>query len=401
MRISNRRQILAVMLAVSVLAFALVLAGCGKRKPPLPPLPKVAQRAEISGFQRGNSVILSWQMPEQNAAPGSLQHIARIEVYRLAERSTAPLTLTEKEFAARSVVVASIRVTDRDFSEKRYTYTDPLQFAGQPARLRYAIRFINSSGQRASFSNFLLIEPEATVAGEPASLAAEVTQDAIVLKWTAPDRNADGSTPVSLVGYNIYRSDSAERAGTVINRTVVTGTEFSDEDFEFEKQYFYFVRSVSAGTGVARTESGESNIVEVKPIDTFPPSAPDSITIAASPASISLFFPPNPEKDIAGYRIYRTNDASLPQAEWELLTPELLETTTFEDTKVEKNTEYSYFVVAVDTFGNRSEPSAVVSDRLPGGGSPESGDFLPANMEPEPTPWQIRNKYANVSPERQ
>ena len=39
---------------------SLIGLSCGKRKPPLPPKERVSQRVEISGFQRGNQVILSF-----------------------------------------------------------------------------------------------------------------------------------------------------------------------------------------------------------------------------------------------------------------------------------------------------------------------------------------------------
>ncbi|HTH37384.1 MAG TPA: hypothetical protein VL572_05430, partial [Pyrinomonadaceae bacterium] len=165
--------------------------ACGKRRPPLPPVAKVIQRAEISGFQRGNRVVLSWRMPERNAARDNILHIAKIEVYRLAERSTEPPNITEEEFASRSVLIASIPVKDSDFSNKPLSYSDTLQFAGQPSRLRYAVRFVNASGQKAAFSNLIVIQPEAKVAAGPTALAATVTQDSIDLKWTAPVKNAD------------------------------------------------------------------------------------------------------------------------------------------------------------------------------------------------------------------
>lgn len=346
-------------------ALAMVGISCGKRKPPLPPLPKVSQRAEIGGFQRGNKVILSWKLPEKNAPANDVQHIKRVDIYRLAERVTSPLTLSEQEFAARSVLIASVNIRDKDFGPNPYTYTDTLQVAGQTSRLRYAVRYVNASGQKAAFSNFLVIEPAAKVASEPTSLRAEVTQDSIDLEWAAPAANADGTTPVNLVGYNIYRSGSRTQAGRLLNKIPVRDARYSDETFEFDKDYFYFVRAVSSGTGDSPTESTESNIVEAKPKDTFPPSPPASITIAASPASISLFFPPNPESDVVGYKIFRSEDGSIPKADWKLLTANYQDANTFQDTSVESGKTYFYYVTAVDKFNNESEPSEVVSDKIP------------------------------------
>ena len=354
-------------------ALALLLAivsaagvSCGKRKPPLPPVPKVFQRAEIAGFQRGNRVVLSWKMPATNAAANDVRHISNVDVYRLAERLTSPPSLSEEQFASRSVLIGSVPVGDDDFGSKSLSYTDTLQLAGQPSRLRYAVRFVNKSGQKAPFSNIIVIEPESKVAAAPTSLSGTVTQDAIELSWTAPAANADGTTPVNLAGYNIYRSQSKTQAGTLLNRTPVTATKYSDRIFEFDKEHFYFVRAVSTGTGDTPTESGESNIVELTPKDTFPPSAPVSLTIGAAPGSISIFFPPNPETDVVGYRIYRSEDKDQDKAAWKMLTAEPITANTFQDTSVESGKTYFYFVTAVDKFENVSEKSEVVSETVPG-----------------------------------
>jgi len=341
-----------------------VLTGlsCGKRKPPLPPEERVTQRVEVNGFQRGSQVLLAWKMPVRNASDGSVQNISRADIYRLAEPLDSPLTLSEEEFASRSVLIASVPIADADFGLKTLSYSDTLEFAGQPARLRYAVRLVNASGQKASFSNFFLIQPAAKVSVSPTSLSAGVTQDAMNLIWNAPSTNADGSIPPNVLGYNIYRSDSEKETGRLLNKIPVTVSRFADQFFEFDKEYFYFVRAVSVGTGGEPIESTESNIVRISPKDTFAPSPPAAITLAATLNTISIFFATNPEKDIAGYRIYRSTDPNINKPEWPLLTPELLTTNTYQDTKVESGVTYYYYLTAVDTAGNVSGPSEVVSE---------------------------------------
>lgn len=350
---------------LALLAFALLSGlSCGKRRAPLPPIERVTQRVEASAFQRGSRVILSWKMPARNAPDGSVLNISRADVYRLAEPLDSPLTLSEEEFASRSVVVATIPIKDTDFGLTTLTYSDALQFAGQAARLRYAVRLVNASGQKAAFSNFVLIEPAAKIASNPTSLSLEISQEAVVLKWTAPASNVDGSLPPNILGYNVYRSVSKTEPGKLLNAAPVSDTYFADEFFEFGKEYYYFVRAVSLGSAGAPTESGESNIVQVTPVDTFAPSAPAAITLAASPTSISIFFAVNPEKDISGYKIYRSDDPSLDKASWTLLTPELLKTNTFQDTRVEPGRTYYYYLTATDNVGNVSLPSDVVSESV-------------------------------------
>lgn len=341
-------------------------AGCGKRGAPVPPTERVKQRVEISGFQRGDQVIVSWKMPVRNAAKGNVQNISRIDIYRLAEPVTAPQSISEEDFANRATLITAMPVTDDDFGvNKTLQYKDQLQFAGQAARLLYAVRLVNSSGQRAAFSNVLLIEPASKVAERPTSLTADLSQDAVTLHWVPPTANVDRSTPVSILGYNIYRSESETTPARLLNKTPVTGAEYADEFFDFGKQYFYFVRTVSVGLAAEPVESTESNIISIKPVDTFPPSAPAAITVAAAPTTVSIFWAVNPEKDVAAYRLYRSEDDALPFAKWTLVTPEPWTKNTFQDTHVESGKRYYYRLTAVDRFGNVSVPSESVSETVP------------------------------------
>ena len=216
--LSSILKLLRTKAPLALIALVLLISlNCGKRKPPLPPTERVQQRVQLSGFQRGNSVILSCRMPDKNASASSVQHISRADIYRLAEPLSSPTAVSEEEFASRSTLVAALNIRDEDFGSKILNYTDTLQLGGQAARLRYAIRLVNATGQKAAFSNFLLLEPAPRVAGSPTSLLASVTQDAIKLSLTAPTSNVDGSGQVNLLGYNIYRSNSDQVPGKLLN----------------------------------------------------------------------------------------------------------------------------------------------------------------------------------------
>ncbi len=346
------------------LGFVFVGSGCGKRGAPVPPKERILQSVEVLGFQRGNQVILSWKMPVRNAPKGNLLNISRADIYRLSEPMTAPVQLSDEEFANRSTLIAALAITDADFGSKTISYKDELEFAGQAARLRYAIRFVNAVGQKTGFSNTLLIEPTSKVAGAPASLSAETSQNAIQLKWQSPPTNIDGS-PASILGYNVYRSVSEKQPAKLLNKTPVTSSEFDDEFFDFGTEYYYFVRAVSVGIKSEPIEGAESNILKIKPVDTFAPAAPSAITIAAAPGTISIFFAVNIENDVVGYKIYRSTDPKLPLSEWTLLTTDLLKTNTFQDTKVESGVTYYYYLTATDKFANVSEASETVSETAP------------------------------------
>jgi hypothetical protein len=362
--ISRIQITLAIVLLVS---FGL---ACGKRRPPSPPTERVQQRTEsLSGIQRGNQVILSWPAPRRNAPDPSVQSIRRIDVYRLAEKPRAPLALTEEEFAARSTLIGSVTYDEIKNAGDTLTYTDNLELAGEPARLRYAVRYVNAAGQRAAFSNFLLLEPAARIAKPPTLIATgkESTEGAITISWQPPTENIDGSTPVNLLGYNVYRvaESESEVSPAPINTALIAGTRFVDQNFKFGETYRYLVRSVSLGTEGGQVESLNSNPITVSPKDVFKPSAPTSITVAAAPGRLSIFFPANPEADVAGYNIYRSTDPDLPKSQWIKLNSALLTRTTFQDEKVESGKRYYYYLTAVDGAGNVSDTSEVVSEVVP------------------------------------
>jgi hypothetical protein len=195
-----------------------------------------------------------------------------------------PLPLTEEEFSARANLIGS--VTSEQIAEAKETlaYTDELSHS-EPVRLRYAVRYVNAAGQRASFSNFLLIEPAASVSQPPAvGQTPEIRENAVIVRWEAPSANVDNTRPANLLGYNVYRSARSqnEPAQTPLNSRPVNATSFADQTFAFGEEYVYVVRAVSLGTGGEPVESLNSNPVEVKPRSSSPPTRS-----ATSPATTS------------------------------------------------------------------------------------------------------------------
>ena len=345
------------------------LLSCGKRRPPLPPVERVPQRTELlSGVQRGNQVILSWPAPRRNAPEASVQSVRRIDVYRLAEPLSAPVTLTEEEFGARATLVGSVPFEAIQAGEGTITYTDELELS-EPVRLRYAVRFVNAANQRAAFSNFLLIEPAASVSLPPAvSPEVALSETAVTLRWEAPKANIDGSAPPNLLGYNVYRTSRSQpdTAPAPLNgERPLNATEFADQTFAFGEEYTYVVRAVSLGTGGEPVESLNSNAVSAAPRDLFPPSPPSGISPAPAANRISVFWAANPERDVAGYNVFRSTDPNAPPDTWAKLNRTPLERTTFQDDSVQPGVRYYYYLTAVDTAGNVSRPSEVVSETAP------------------------------------
>ncbi len=313
-------------------------------------------------------MILSWPAPQRNASDGSVQSIRRVDVYRVAEAPNAPLSMTEDEFAARANLIGSVTYDEIKKAGDNLTYIDTLELAGQPARLRYAVRYVNSAGQRAAFSNFFLMEPAAKVAEPPTIIktGSELSETADTITWEPPKINTDGSTPVNLLGYNVYRTRVGQPdAETPMNQEPITVTHYEDKTFKFGEKYNYFVRSVSLGTGGEPLESLNSNKILFEPLDVYKPAPPEKPSIGPGPGRLSIFWAANSEPDVAGYLLFRSTDPSLPKDKWTKLTANLYTKTTFTDENVETGKTYYYFVIAVDNAGNQSDPSEVASDTVP------------------------------------
>ena len=212
-----------------------------------------------------------------------------------------------------------------------------------------------------------VLEPAARISQPPTLMDKTIAEDAITLTWQPPTSNIDGSTPVNVLGYNVYRMDESQSVPgqTPVNSTLISATSFEDKTFKFGSEYRYVVRAVSLGTEGAQVESLNSNILPVSPRDTFAPSPPSGLSVAGSPGRLSIFFAANSESDVAGYNIFRSTDPNLPKGNWTKLNPALLTRTSFVDDKVETGKRYYYYLIAVDTTGNISQPSDVVSEIVP------------------------------------
>src|SRR5207237_328257 len=66
-------------------------------------------------------------------------------------------------------------------------------------------------------------------------------ESSIVVRWQPPTANVDGSTPVNLLGYNVYRTDRSQQepGQTPLNKALVGPNEmtYADQTFRFGEEY--------------------------------------------------------------------------------------------------------------------------------------------------------------------
>lgn len=324
----------------------------------------------MTAIQRGASILLSWPSPALVRDDSSRFYISRVDVFRLTERRDQEPVLDPDDFEAIAQIIgfldrAAIEAQVRILGHLQFTDAISLSQSKQLAntRLRYAVRYINKREQAASFSNTVAIEPAPGIAMPPTELSVKAeAQDELTIIWSAPATNVDGVTAASVVGYNVYRRLARqELGGELLNSEPISGAGFVDKKFQYLADYVYFVRALSQGAN-GLIESADSDPFPFTPVDRFPPSAPEPVSIASANGSISLFWPSSAERDVVGYYVYRAGSADTPEKDWVKLNDQSVTTVTFRDDRVVVDQTYFYRVTAVDRFNNQSERSRVVSE---------------------------------------
>jgi len=239
-------------------------------------------------------------------------------------------------------------------SEKQYIY----KINGEnivTKILTFAVR-VKDGKKYSDYSKLVSIIPQ-IIPWPPQNVSLKLFEDRVEVQWEPPKQSIDQSTPPKVGGYNIYRAEGKEPP-KMLNSILIKETKFDDREFLFEKQYKYFVRASATETS-PYLESEDSEAKEILPKDTFPPAAPSNLMIISGDTYISLSWEANREKDFAGYKVWRKGEG---EADFVLLTPDLVTETSFKDSAVEKNKRYYYAIATVDRNGNESQKSESVSE---------------------------------------
>ena len=165
------------------------------------------------------------------------------------------------------------------------------------------------------------------------------------------------------VTYSIYRGKSADFAPVrPLNSTPLTTTEYTDTAFETGQAYYYFVRAHTSTQKQAQ-ESAGSNVILLFPQDTFPPTPPQELNVVAAREGMVLIWAPNPERDVAGYNVYRSDTSATGYAK---INGDLVRETTYTDASVKPRQKYYYVVTAVDSapVPNESKYSDEIAEVL-------------------------------------
>ena len=315
--------------------------GCGEKGPPLPPesrgpLPPMPVRAR----QVGSEVRVGFVVPQARGEHEAQQPL-EAEVVRVSFPPSVEPGIDPDAFRRRGVIVGKVALDPLPAGEPLGAGDSSLATlaGGSPwgYTLRYGVRVRDRRGRSSP-----LVVAEDLVALEPTDppreLVGEPTSDGIRLSWRAPD-GGEG------LRYNVYRTGASQPTPLEDphNRKPLETPEYLDATVHPGETYTYRVRVALAEDPPYR-ESGDSNSVTVLAEDRFAPQAPRGLVAVQEGQAVRLFWDPNPERDILGYRVYRSRAGGA----WERVGPDPVERSSYLDADVAIGESLAYRVSAVD-----------------------------------------------------
>jgi hypothetical protein len=375
-----------------------VLCGCGIKGPLVAPVIKLPQKVtELKSLQRGEHIILNWKNPDSYTDDSPLTDIDSIEIWMLEEKIEDEETnekISKDRFLEEASLLTAMTpvelinaakdqnevkadkeekkaagkpATEKKDEEKVETETTAAEERITPEKFEYRHKLSLDEMKKKNYSFALRVKDEKDKYSEftdpvsiitkiiplpPTDLKTQLYADRVVLSWTPPEKNIDGSFPAVIAGYNVYQVNE-EGEPVRINPYFLTPREaYSIYQIEFGEIYQYFIRA--SATPYPYYESDNSDIVEIEVKDIFPPAPPEGLVSIIGEDFVSLSWAANQEKDIAGYKVWRKKEG---EDQYKLLTPDPITEIAYNDYGIKKNIVYLYAVSALDQNNNESSKS--------------------------------------------
>lgn len=354
-----------------------LLAGCGHRGDPLPPLRRTppaptelrlvqrAERMEFSARAPGASVdglplraltieFLYGTGQGDLEKTGSRASVGSEPGARVTQAIPLPAPGTSLRVVARaiadgdrSVKTLTLALVARPVVEAPRELSATL--AGESVTLAWA-------GERPTPLPTPVAAP-APAAGPAAATAAPGTVAGTSGK--VPDAAAEAKAARRTSGFVVYRRLGSEPYDAPLGEEPLERRRFSDDGVPLGSTACYVVRAARSMNPLI--ESAPSNEVCLDTRDVTAPERPAGLALLPRRGGLELLWSPSREPDLAGYRVYRASGGGAPARLAELPATD----TSHLDTTAERGRAYSYSLTTLDRAGNESPPCEPVEATLP------------------------------------
>ena len=216
----------------------------------------------------------------------------------------------------------------------------------------YRIIGLDAFGERMKPSNEVVLHGvDLTPPTLPKSIKAKFENMQGGITWSAVNTEVDRIL--------ILRSDKGEKGPfEQLNKKFLTrkNQKFIDSDIDVEKTYYYLFLAADTAGNVA-----QSDLLYMDIPDHFPPNAPLDVKAQVdSSGNVMLYWHHSNNKDIRGYKVFRTDDLN---QEYIQVSKGAIEENVFYDNLALNmhNSKAYYYVKALDKSYNNSVPSDTIS----------------------------------------
>jgi len=314
----------------------LCLGGCGYVGPVLPPSPEIpAQVKDLVAVERGDKIEISFRTPARTTDNVAIKKFSEIDL-RIGPAQT-PFDFDAWAASAKAIPINPPPPGD-PFDPKPLPMSEAIPLKDLLGKhIAVAVRTAIKRGNHYSaWSNRVVLDVVPPL-NMPTDVKIAASADGVVLDWPAIDTSE---------GYRILRQGPGDKSFVDVGKA--DKPHFVDTSSQFDVAYSYEVIAVSGAA-----ESLPSKVLQITPIDTFPPSVPSGVTALAGPESIEVSWQRSPEADTAGYYVYR----AVPGGNFERQ-GDLVNLPAFSDRKVEHGKTYRYQISSLDKKNNESAKSA-------------------------------------------
>jgi hypothetical protein len=340
---------------------AALIAACGKKGPPLPPLPRTPPAInDLEATLAGASLEIAWTAHaplEPGAARVEHQVVWRIETAAPAD-AAPPVSaaavlgqLLERGQRAGAPAVewgAAAGSPGRRLQAK----ADLPDVPAGGVRVRVAV--VARAGRHEVPSNLVTLAVPAQPLPAPAGVAIAAEPDGIRVRWKPLDVEAR---------LELFRAEGgADFSAAPLVRAAPRDGEFLDRSVRLGERYRYAARLRAAAGEHAWAAGPAAEAGPLIYIDSFPPAPPRGLTALVESGGVRLLWSPNRETDLAGYRIYRRIGDGPEQKVWSASGAEV----TWVDAGAPEGEPVEYRLTAFDSSpqANESLPSEPAAARV-------------------------------------
>jgi hypothetical protein len=290
--------------AVAVLLLIVLLSGCGRKTPLVPPQKLVPVKINDLRFDLDESgVTLKWSYPTKMENGDKLQAIESFEIYRAV--------IPEEEFCQGCPVQYedALVIDGGSLPASGETSTAVYREGYLQSGYRYLYKVRSRAGwwYPSADSNVVSfvrgVPPKA-----PQGLRIEAGDMTLALSWEPVSENIEDKTLEEFPLYQVYRKKGSQDFTAVASP--FREATFIDTGLINEKNYIYKVRAL-VRYGETLQAGAASQPADGMPRDLIPPPQPQQLVAVEIPAGVKLVWQTVQTDDLGGYRIYRRAEESV------------------------------------------------------------------------------------------